>query len=108
MNLRGERLEAEIASLESEFRTKLVAALHNCAGGQWGLFGQNDDLIKVRSPEAEELLEIGSSIENLRCKAGLLEPFSLYESFLSKRGFKGQNALGESRLAIEWLKELGE
>lgn len=108
MNSRSARLEAEIASLESEFRTKLVAALCNCAAGQWGLFGQNNHLLNVHSPEAEQLLEIGSSIEHLRRKAGLSEPFQLLESFLSKRGRKGENALGESRLAMEWLKELGE
>ena len=98
MNSRSARLEAEIASLESEFRTKVVTALRNCAGGRWGLFGQNDHLIKVHSPEAEELLEIGSSIEDLRRKAGMLETFSLYESFLSKRGRKGKNALGDRGL----------
>jgi hypothetical protein len=108
MNSRSARLEAEIAGLESEFRTKLVAALRNCAAGQWGLFGQNAHLLKVHSPEAEELLEIGSSIEHLRRKAGMSEPFPLFESFLSKRGRKGENVLGESRLAMEWLKELVE
>jgi hypothetical protein len=108
MNPRAGRREAEIASLESEFRTKLIAALRGCAEGRWGLFGQNEHLLKVHSPEAEALLEMGALIEGLRRKAGLPEPFELYESFLSKRGWRGENALGESRLAREWLKELGE
>ncbi|MEI9933088.1 MAG: hypothetical protein WDM89_21785 [Rhizomicrobium sp.] len=108
MNSRSARLEGEIASLELEFRTKLIAALRNCAKGKWGLFGQNNYLIEDHSSEAEELLEIGSSIEDLRRKAGMPERFSLYERFLSKRGRKGENALGEPRLAVEWLNELSE
>ena len=106
MNSRSARLAAEITSLESEFRTKLIVSLRSCAGGRWGLFGQNDHLHNVHSSEAEELLEIGLSIEDLRRKAGMSEPFELYQNFLSKRGWKGENSLGESRLAIEWLKEL--
>jgi hypothetical protein len=108
MNGRTARLEAEIASLETEFRTKLVIALRDCANGQWGLFGQNDHVLKIRCPVAEELLEIGTVIEELRRNAGMSETFELYESFHSKRGWKGENALGESRLAKKWLKELGE
>ena len=102
MNSRSAHLAAEIASLDSEFRTKLVAALRACAGGQWGLFGHNDHLVKVHSREAEELLEIGSSIEDLRRKAGISEPFELYQGFLSKRGRKRGKCLGRvaSRRAV--------
>jgi hypothetical protein len=107
MHRRTARLEAEIASLESEFRTKLVAALRDCANGQWGLFGQNEHLSPYRSPVSEELLEIGASIEELRRKAGITDSFELYVSFKSKRGRQGENALGEPRLAKKWLEELG-
>ena len=100
MNSRSARLEAEIASLELEFRTKLVVALRNCAGGRWGLFGQNNHLLKVLSPEAEDLLAIGSSIEGLRNKAGMSERFELYDSFLSKRGWKGENGLRRVRVLL--------
>jgi len=106
MNARAARLEAEIASLESEFRSKLVAALRDCANGRWGLFGQNDHVRKANSREAEELLTIGASIEELRRKVGNSETFELHHAFQAKRGWKGENALGESRLAQEWLNEL--
>ena len=108
MNRRAARAEAEIASLESEFRTKLVAALRACANGRWGLFGQTEHLLEGRSPDSEELLEIGASIEELRRKAGILENFELYMSFKCRRGRQGENALGEPRLAKKWLDELGE
>jgi hypothetical protein len=107
MNRRTVRTEAEIASLESEFRAKLLAALRDCANGRWGLFGQNEHLGQ-RSSDSEKLLEIGASIEELRRRAGIPEHFELYVTFKSKRGRHGPNALGESRLAKEWLDELGE
>jgi len=108
MNARAARLEAEIASLEAEFRRKLVAALRDCANGRWGLFGQNDHVQEAYSREVEELLELGASIEELRRKVGISEPFELYDAFRAKRGWKGENALGEPRLAKEWLNELEE
>jgi proline dehydrogenase len=108
MNRHTARAEAEIASLESEFRMKLVTALRDCANGRWGLFGQNEHLLDDRSLDSEELLEIGASIEELRRKAGMPERFELYRSFKSKRGRQGANALGEPRLAEKLLEELGE
>ena len=108
MSRRTVRAEIEIASLESEFRVKLVAALRDCANGRWGLFGQNEHVLGERSSDSEELLEIGASIEELRRKAGIPERFELYISFKSKRGRQGANAPGESRLAKKWLEELGE
>ena len=109
MDRRSARLEAEIASLETEFRTKLVSALRNCANGQWGMFGQNEHFPQCpRSSEGEELLEIGASIEELRRKAGIPDDFELYIAFKSKRGRQGENAMGETRLAKKWLEELGE
>jgi hypothetical protein len=108
MNHRTARAEAEIASLESEFRTKLIAALRDCANGRWGLFGQNEHLLDEGVPDRKELLEIGASIEELRRKAEILEPFELYVTFKSKCGRQGANAPGEPRLAKKWLEEFGE
>ena len=105
---RAHRSDAEIASLETEFRTKLIAALRDCANGRWGLFGQNEHILGLSSPESEELMKIGASIEELRLKAGILDSFELYNSFKSKRGRHGANTLGEPRLAKKWLEELGE
>jgi len=102
------RAEAEIASLESEFRTKLVTALRICANGRWGLFGQNEHILGDQPSDVEELFEIGESIEELRRKAGIPERFEMYMSFKSKRGRQGENTLGEARLAKKWLDELGE
>lgn len=105
---RLERRDAERASLEAEFRDKLIRALEKCAAGRWGLFAQNAHIEPRydRSPEADELIAIGESIEQARRTLGIADPFELYSAFKDKRGRKDGNALGEARLAQAWLTEL--
>jgi hypothetical protein len=105
---RREKLEIALASLEAEFRTLLVQALGRCAGGSWGLFGQNAHMEEqaYASSGAQKLDALGSEIALVREELGLAEPFALYAEFKQKRGRKTQNDLGEARLAGAWLQEL--
>jgi hypothetical protein len=105
----------ELASLEQEFRSKLVRALERCASGAWGLFGQNDHLAdspsglvdaEFEGSGAKEIVELGEAINSLRRELGDAAAFPPYASFLSLRGRKDGNALGDARLAKEWLDRL--
>jgi hypothetical protein len=109
-NQQKARREAELASLEREFREKLIVSLRGCAAGHWGLLGQNAHIAPeyARSDAADELLALGEAIEALRREAGIAEPYELYKAFKSKRGRQDSNQLGEPRLAQKWLAELGE
>ncbi len=111
---RRDRLEAALASLEAEFRAHLITALKRCEQGSWGLFAQNFQLdlpegMKKRaytSSGAQELEALGAEIARVREELGIAEPHALYAQFLAKRGYKGENSLGEARLAAEWLREI--
>lgn len=102
------RLESALASLEAEFRARLIQALRRCEGGAWGLFCQND----YRRQEfyartgGQELEGLAAEIARTRQELGIAEPFSLHAQLLEKQGRKTQNDLGEARLAAAWLKEL--
>ena len=108
-------IQRELESVEVEFRERLLAALQVCAGGVWGLFGQNDQgearRYAERSPgwrEAEALLALGHRMASLRERLGVFESDALYEKFLSYRRQRGPNALGEPRLARKFIDELAE
>jgi hypothetical protein len=105
---RRERLEKALASLEAEFRTRLILALKRCEGGAWGLFGQNNYMKEhfYACSGAQELDALGAEIAQIREELGIAEPFSLHAQLLEKRGRKSENDLGEARLAADWLKEL--
>jgi len=100
--------------MEAEFREKLIAALRRCQKGQWGLFGQNDHLDMPERLKQEayigsgaaELDALGQEIEQTRIALGMPQTFALYAKFLSSRGRKTENDLGEPRLAEVWLHEL--
>ena len=108
---RRDRLETALASLEAEFRTRLIEALRRCSRGSWGLFGQNDHIEGLKewsyeSSGAQKLDALGSEIAQIREELGMSEPYALYAQFQEKRGRQGQNSLGEARLAAAWLQEL--
>jgi hypothetical protein len=114
-NKRIDKLEAELASLESEFRERLIRALRLCADGYWGLFGQNDHVSSPRLQDelatasgSRELMELGAAIDALRQRIGINGTYALFSRFLELRGRSHANALGEARLAQAWLEELGE
>ena len=110
------RIEQALAAAEGEFRERLIAALRRCAGGAWGLFGQNDNVdlppgFAERAYEdsgAKTLMALGREIEEMRNRLGMVEPFPLLARFRELRGYKTANDLGEARLAQDWLTELGQ
>ncbi len=102
---RQSKAEARLTQLETEFVQKLTAALRDCAKGRWGLFGQNDHLLRLKSP-APEFIALGEAIRGLRAELGFSEPFALYERFLHYRAMRGANVPGEPKLAAALLAEL--
>lgn len=113
---RQQQLEREAEILEGEFRARLIAALEKCAAGKWGLFGQSDLgslprslQQRLRSKDADALLELGAQISEARQRAGNLEPFDLYDRFQKTRRLpRGCNTPGEPKLAQQWLAELAK
>lgn len=108
-------IELTLGGLESEFHVALVDALRRCAGGVWGLFGQNEAAIanlphhareRLASPDAIKLLELGDEIERLRADLGM-PPYHLYQRFLEYRRQRGGNVTGEPQLARQLLDEIG-
>jgi hypothetical protein len=112
--IRREKLEAELGSLETEYRQKLIAALQECINGHVGLLGQNDHLDLPgnlrqnleRGSGATELFSLGKAIEELRHRLGIFEPFALHAKFLAERGRQNANRPGETKLAKAWLDDL--
>src|SRR5436853_1176486 len=65
--------EKRLDGLESDFEPLLISCLRECAGGRWGLFGQNDASEVARYcqwDEAEQLKEIANKIQELRAEFG--------------------------------------
>ncbi|OLB33658.1 MAG: hypothetical protein DMG42_02885 [Acidobacteria bacterium] len=65
--------EKRLDDLESDFEPLLISCLRECAGGRWGLFGQNDASDVARYcqwDEAEQLKEIANEIQELRAEFG--------------------------------------
>lgn len=105
-----------LESREGDFRRTLIEALHECAGGVWGLFGRNEAAFgrlsrqsreRFLSKDALDVIEIGHEIEALRAELGL-PPYELYQRFLQYRAERDANAPGERTLARRFLTELGE
>ena len=102
---RQDRLEAALALLEADFRVQLIAELHRCARGEWGLFGQNKHLGNY-GRDTQELDALGLEIQRVRDELGIVEPFALHDRLIRSRCRNTQNDLGEARLAALWLQEL--
>jgi hypothetical protein len=103
-----DHLSGRVDQLEADYRTVLVNALQDCAGGRWGLFGQNDHTGFMNHPlELSELRDLAASINRLRARLST-PPFDLHEEFEAGRGRAGANDLGEPQLATEWLQRLAE
>jgi hypothetical protein len=98
----------QLALLEKEFRSLLVACLRECAGGRWGLFGQNDHLDPdhryLNWPEAARLTRLAHDILSLHSESGASN--SLCERFLHYRSLRGSNVPGEPKLAQQLLHEI--
>ena len=102
---RREKLDARLDSLQQEFTKILVNELRACAGGHWGIFGQND--LSGHSSTAKVLLARAAEIERLRDEIGYTESFRLVQRYYEYRQMRGPNAPGEPKLAKLFLEELG-
>lgn len=111
---RRANLELTLSALESEFHSALLDALKRCAGGVWGLFGQNDHATanlprrtrdRLASPDAVNILDLGDKIERIRADIGM-PSYHLYQRFLEYRRQSGGNAPGEPHLARQLLDEI--
>jgi hypothetical protein len=94
--------------MELEFAKLLPERLAECAGGRWGLFGQNaiaDPEDRYWTwPEAKHLRELASDIRVERSAFGGGNP--LAERFLGLCGPGMPNVEGEPKLAARLLAEL--
>ena len=93
--------------------TELISALRKCAGGKWGIFGQNEELVAAMpilqsayKGQADKLMATGKEIQEMRRNLGL-KPFYPFERYLDYRTNKSANAPGEPKLAVKLLGELG-
>lgn len=102
-NIQKRRLQG----LESEFRLLLPPVLKQCAGGRWGLFGQNDHVEESKYlhwSEAEQLKNMAHEIRSIRQDFGQTDP--LVERFLHYCSLRGANMPGEPKLARLLLDEV--
>jgi hypothetical protein len=100
--------QARLDAMEREFTELLPVRLTECAGGRWGLFGQNaitdpDDRYWTW-PEAKYLRELAFDIRVARSAFGEINPRA--ERFLALCGAGTANAEGEPKLAAGFLGEL--
>jgi hypothetical protein len=99
--------EHRLNELENDFRPRLLSCLRECAGGRYGLFGQNDGPGMARYSqwdEAEELKEIAVEIREIRAEFG--QPNSQVDEFLHLCSLRGSNVPGEPKLAKVFLDEI--
>lgn len=103
---KAERISQRIEGLEAEYLIQLTAALSECAGGRWGLFGQNEHLGNWwHTEKLEELRDLADSINVLRDRIGEA-PYELHAEFEAARGRGDSNQVGEPKLAQHWLSML--
>src|SRR5207249_10803510 len=92
--------EKRLDGLESDFEPLLISCLRECAGGRWGLGGQNDASEVARYcqwDEGEQLKEIANKIQELR--AGFGQGNAQVDRFLHYWSIRGSNVRGEPKLA---------
>ncbi|MDE1914961.1 MAG: hypothetical protein KGJ57_05260 [Sphingomonadales bacterium] len=104
---RLERLDERRIEREAEYREALITALRLTAGGQWGLFGHNQDrhTRALAAPMVDHLCELGEEIDTMRDELSL-EPFALHGEFLASLGPVSAHAVGEPKQAQAWLDRL--
>jgi hypothetical protein len=105
MTKRQKILEAKLTEMEGEFDPLLLSCLRKCAQGQYGLFGQNDDLDPEGRywnwPDAKRLQELAQEIRIIRLEFG--DANENCERFLHLCSLRGSNVPGEPKLAAEFL-----
>ncbi|MBN9039305.1 MAG: hypothetical protein J0H53_24835 [Rhizobiales bacterium] len=108
---RSRKLEKERAALEAAYFSALQEALRDCAGGKWGLFGQNDAVLpgqlreRLKPESAKRLEPIAEELGSVRERLGLptFGPMARLEQL---RREHDSNSPGEQRLAMGFLEEL--
>jgi hypothetical protein len=113
---RREKAEGELEHLEARLRARLIAALHHCAHGHWGLFGQNDAAERAMGRyrprltpvEVGELLQLGEEIDALRSSLGYSDGNALFARLKAYRRLPSASAPAEPRLAQQFLAELDD
>ena len=97
-----------LKELEADFEKLLVPVLEECAGGRWGLFGQNDHPDGSKYffdwPAADELKDRAKQIRTLQEEFG--QSNSLVERFLNYCSLRGANVPGEPKLAKALLDRI--
>jgi hypothetical protein len=114
MAMNREKQERKLKFLEENYGDVLIVALKDCAGGRWGLFGQNDRSLthiglharKAHIPELDQLFALGEQIDQLRQELGYSDAFPLHARLLQLRASNHPNSPGEPKLAQLWLNEL--
>lgn len=110
---RIDKLEREREALEGEYRDTLVAALRECAGGSWGLFERNKGTLpptmeaRFERPLVRRVDELAAEVTASRQGLGYTEPHPLIKQLDTYRRQRGSNQLGEQRLAMQFLQDLG-
>ena len=112
---RRRKLETSLRQFETEFTVLLVSELRRCAAGEWGLFGQNENLLQqsaphlLRSlpyPQGRKLIKLGQEITALRKDLGNPGEFEPYARYLEYRSLRSSNTPAEPKLAAQLLAEL--
>ena len=113
---RRAKAEGELEHLEARFRERLIAALHACREGRWGLFGQNDPsgqraldrtaASRTIPADVAALLALGDEIDALRSSLGFPDGNALLARLKADRRLRAESAPGEPRLAQQFLDEL--
>ena len=109
---RTAKLEQEREALESAVREALIAALEECAGGRWGLFGQNDHTLPPRLKErytpksVSRLIELAEVLRSVRRELGYSEEYGPLRRLREYRARREPQVPGEPVLAKQFLEEL--
>jgi hypothetical protein len=113
---RRAKAEGELEHLEARFRERLIAALHACRDGRWGLFGQNDPAAqraldrtaasRTIPADVAALLALGEEIDALRSSLGFPDGNALLARLKADRRLRVESAPGEPRLAQQFLDDL--
>ena len=103
---RRQKSESELEHFEARFRERLIAALHACRDGHWGLFGQNALDRSAVPADVAALLALGDEIDALRSSLGFPGRNALLARLKAYRRLRTESAPGEPRLAQQFLDEL--
>jgi len=110
MTKREKIREERLVEIQNEFRPLLISCLKQCAGGRWGLFGQNDQVDHYGRysgwPEAKHLKDLAQEFRAIQIEFGQTDENC--ERFLRLCTLRGSNVPGEPKLATEFLADIDQ